>query len=69
LQKESELREIVIEIQEDVTNEDFDSALLKANQLYLDGDFKKDDKKKWDERREEYIRIINEAKEKAEKGE
>ena len=70
--KESELNAIVSEIQEDVKNGDFDSALLKANQLYYDGDnssYSKNAKAHWDQQREEYIRIINEAKEKAEKGE
>lgn len=52
------LNEIYAEIQVDIENGDYDSALIKANSLY----FRRDDddlKEQWDEMRESVIDIIN----------
>jgi hypothetical protein len=55
--KVSELHEIEMQIEEAISNGDYNTALLKANQLYCD-DYSSTDKKAWDEKRNTYIQII-----------
>lgn len=64
--EDQRLQEIVIEIQEDILNEDYDSALLKANRLHMYSAWAGKDKE-WDQRREELIELINKKKEEANK--
>ena len=53
------LQQIEIDIEKDIENGNYDHALLLANRLRLDDNWSSDETKEWDERREEYIRIIN----------
>ena len=59
---EKELNATVAEIEEDISNGDYDSALFKANGLRFDASLGKDKAEQWDEQRENIIEIINEKK-------
>ncbi len=50
------------EIETDITNENYDAALLKANRLRMDDDWSSEETMTWDHKRESYIEIINEKK-------
>ena len=56
------LQQLEIEIEEDIKNGDYDSALLKAYKLYCDGGWSSDEEKAWDEKRKAYIELIEEKK-------
>lgn len=62
---EEELQNIVEEIIEDIDNEDFSAAYVKANMLYWDNGYSSKGEEKWDSIREEIINEIEQAEEKA----
>lgn len=45
-----------------IENRDYDEALVKANQLRLDDDFSYSEEASWDEKREQYIKLIENLK-------
>ena len=53
-----ELQKIEIEVQTAIQKKDYDMALMKANQLRLDDGYSSDATEAWDEKREDYIRLI-----------
>lgn len=55
-----QLNATVKEIQQDISNGDYDDALIKANGLRFDGS--SDEAEKWNEQREYLINLINEKK-------
>ncbi len=59
---ESELKNIVIEIQEDINAGDYDSALLKANRIHYTSNWSRDKKQAWDDVRKAVIKLIEEKK-------
>ena len=56
--KVEELQKIEVEVQSAIQQKDYDLALLKVNQLRLDDHYSDEQTKAWDEKREEYIRLI-----------
>ena len=60
---EQKLNETVLEIEIDLANGDYDSALFKANTLYFDKSLSHQKAEQWDEKREAIIQLINEKKE------
>ena len=61
--REKELNAIVVDIQEDISNGDYDDALIKANSLRYDKSWNSEKAEQWDEQREYLINLINEKKE------
>lgn len=61
-QLEQQLNATVVEINQDIADGDYDSALVKANGLYFDEHLDKQKAKQWDEQRENLIKMINEKK-------
>ena len=59
---EQQLNATVVEINQDIADGDYDSALVKANGLYFDEHLDKEKAKQWDEQRENLIELINEKK-------
>lgn len=59
---ERELNATVIEIQEDISNGDYDDALIKANGLRYDESLNSKKAEQWDEQRDYLINLINEKK-------
>ena len=55
----AQLTQIESELEQAIINEDYDLALIKANQLRCDDNLEKAERKKWDEKRESYIQLIN----------
>ena len=53
------LEGIVVEIEQDISNADYDSALLKAMRLYCDN-YSSSDAETWNSKREAYIKLIKE---------
>lgn len=62
VQLEKQLNATVVEIQEDIADGDYDSALVKANGLHFDKSLDSEKAKQWDEQRENIIELINEKK-------
>ena len=60
--EEAQLQSIVVQIEDDITNGDYDSALVKANNLYYTSGYSKEVRKKWDNTRKALITQIEEAK-------
>ena len=60
---EQRLEQIVQEIQIDIANGDYDSALIKAQSLHMDDGWSNESEEHWDEQREALINLINEKKE------
>ena len=58
------LNKIETEVQEAILEEDYDLAILKANQLRLDDAYSSTEEEVWEEKRKEYIQIINNKKDK-----
>lgn len=58
----AELERIEADIQSDIMAGDYDSALVKTNQLRLDDRYSTEQTQSWDKKREMYIDIINEKK-------
>lgn len=61
-QKTAYLRDLETKIEEAIQNGDYDTALINANKLYADGDAGKSEKAIWDEKREAFIRLIEDKK-------
>ena len=62
---EERLRDLVLEIKEDIANKDYDSALIKAYTIHWNGYYSghgEDTKEYWDEQRESLIKLIEEKK-------
>ena len=59
---EAQLNATVVEIQQDITDGNYDAALIKANGLRFDSSLDNDKAKQWDEQREYLIELINEKK-------
>lgn len=60
---DKQLNTTVVEIQEDISNGDYDSALIKANGLRYDEGLSKNKAEQWDEQREYLIDLIMDKKE------
>lgn len=60
-QRLQQLQQNESQVLQSIKEEDYDTALFYANQLYVD-DMGTDAKEEWDERRERYIRLIEEKK-------
>lgn len=60
-QEEKRLQELVNEIMIDIENEDYDTAEIKAKQLYWNNSWTSEPVEKWDETRETIIDKINKA--------
>lgn len=65
-EKITQLEQIELEIEKALDEEDFDTALIKANQLYCDDGWSSEATATWDAKRESYIKIIEERKREAE---
>lgn len=59
---DAQFNSIVAEIQTDITNENYDAALVKAYTLHFDSSLSSTKAKKWDEQREMLIELINSKK-------
>lgn len=57
-----QLQRLEFEIDEAIQQEDYDTALLRANKLYLDDNWSSEETKTWDVKREEYKEIIENKK-------
>lgn len=62
--QEKELQQIVNNIEADMKNGDYDSALIKANSLYYTVDWSNDVQNKWDSTRKELIKMIKDKQDK-----
>ncbi len=60
--KVQELQRIEIEVQTAIQQQDYDLALMKANQLRLDDGYSSEATEAWDEKREDYIKMIESKK-------
>ena len=58
----AKLEAIETQIEEDIQNEDFTSALINANKLYCNDGWSDDEEKMWEEKRTAYIQLIMELK-------
>lgn len=56
--KVEELEKVVAEIQECISNQDYDTAFIKANTLYMDDGYSSESTKQWDKIREDLIDMI-----------
>lgn len=56
--KEKQLEAIVVEIQECIANEDYDTAMIKAQCLYMDDNYSSESTERWDKVRENLIDMI-----------
>ena len=63
--EEAKLEKIVEEVQEDIKNEDFEDAYVKAQTIVYTSDWSSETEEKWDNVREELIKQISEAEKKA----
>lgn len=59
------LEDIEEELEEAIEAGDYDHAMILANKLRMDDGWSSEETKSWNEKREEYIRIINERKQAA----
>jgi hypothetical protein len=59
---DAKLNSTVVEIQQDIIEGDYDSALVKANGLRFDPEVSEEKAKQWDEQREDLIKLIKEKK-------
>ncbi len=57
--KVHQLEQLVVEIQADIDNKDYDKALYKANSLRLADDYSSEETESWDKQREDLINHIN----------
>ena len=60
---DKQLTQTVAEIQIDISNNDYDSALIKANTLHFDSGLSASKAEDWDEQRESLIRLIKQKQE------
>lgn len=56
------LQQLEVEIEIAIKEEDYDTALFKANQLYCDDNWSSEQTKAWDAKRKAYIEIVKEKK-------
>jgi len=56
--KEQQLEAIVVEVQDCIANEDYDTAYIKAQGLYMDDGWSSESAKRWDKVRNELITLI-----------
>ena len=61
-EKVAYLKQLEIEIDEAIQEDSYDIALLKANKLYCDDNWSKNETAAWDAKREAYLRLIDEKK-------
>lgn len=62
-QERQRLNSIVAEIEQDVANENYDAAFIKASGLHMaDGTGSKDEQEQWDRQREELIKLIKQKR-------
>ncbi|WP_051212485.1 zinc ribbon domain-containing protein [Butyrivibrio fibrisolvens] len=61
--RENKLEQTVQEIQVDISNGDYDAALIKAQSLHMDDNWSSESKEHWDEQRESLIKLIEQKKE------
>lgn len=66
-EQEKELQAIVQEVIEDIKNEDFESAHIKAESIYYTAGWSSEIEKKWNATRKELIKQIESAEKEAEK--
>lgn len=59
---DKKLNATLVEIQEDISNGDYDNALIKANGLRYDKSLDSDKAEQWEEQREYLMNLINEKK-------
>lgn len=59
------LEDIEEKLEEAIEEGDYDRAIILANKLRMDDGWSSEETKSWNEKREEYIRIINERKQAA----
>lgn len=59
---EKKLNATVVEIQQDISEGNYDAARIKANGLRFDKNLDEDKAKQWDEQREYLIEFIEEKK-------
>lgn len=59
--KEHNLESTVQEIQIDMENNDYDSAMMKANTLHMDDGWSDESEQHWDKQREDLIQMIKDA--------
>ncbi len=57
--KVKHLQQIENEVEQAIINENYDLAIIKANQLHCDDGWSKEEHDSWDEKREFYIQLIN----------
>ncbi len=57
-QREHRLEAVVVEIQDCIANEDYDTAYIKAQGLYMDDGWSSESTKRWDKVRNELITLI-----------
>jgi DNA-directed RNA polymerase subunit RPC12/RpoP len=57
------LKQIENEIDNAITNNDYETARLATNKLYCDDSFSKDEKETWEKKRNDYIDLIEELEE------
>ena len=62
-ERERKLEAIAAEVRADIDNGDYESALVKANQLHMDDGYSHESNQKWNKEREGYIAIIKEKTE------
>ena len=60
--KDHQLEATVVEIQQDIANGDYDSALIKANTLHMDVDWSSESEQHWNKEREALIKLIEEKR-------
>lgn len=60
--KEKKLEQTVEAIQIDISNGDYDEALIKAQSLHMDDNWSSESEKHWDEQRKALIKLIEEKK-------
>lgn len=57
------LEQLELELQRAISDGDFDTALMRANQLILSDDESQSDRELWDQKRESYIQLIHQKQE------
>lgn len=61
-EKVAYLQQLEIDMEADIKAGDYDSALLKANKMYCDDHWSSEQSAAWDQKREAYIKIIEDKK-------
>ena len=58
-QQIARFEQLAEEIQSDIENEDYDAARIKANQIHYTVNWSDDAKERWDEYREDTLKLID----------